>query len=941
MRPLRLIISGFGPYAGKNMELPMEALGESGLYLITGDTGAGKTTIFDAITFALYGQASGANREQSMFRSKYAAPDTPTEVELTFCHRGREYRVRRNPEYQRPAKRGNGMTSEKAAAELICPDGRVVTKIKDVDNAIHEILGIDYGQFSQIVMLAQGDFLKLLLAETKDRQKIFRDLFQTQYYQTLQLQIKDKWSELFGQCQDARRSVNQYIEGIICDAENVLSEEVTQAKAGEKMTTEVLKLLEQLLCEDTTAVEKKSEDLAKVQADLDQVSANLGKAEERKKAEQRLQILQDEEQEAKVLLEKLQQERIKVSHKQDRQDELRGEIARIDKELPEYDVLEDLKREQRNLTKELGQEESAEQQSREMREQSRQQVEAWKQEQTSLAHAGEIREQLLRKKAELEERQRQLQTLAGDYQSYQKLLKIRQEKQEEYHQVQLQAEALEKVYSQMNRAFLDGQAGILASRLSEGEACPVCGSTVHPQLAVVLDEVPTEQALEQAKQEKERAAGKAAGCSEEAGKISGQVAEWEIQLQKQLQSLDRQAQSVQGQEGPEIVFTKALSDGTVDIPRMIDTALSELIPMQTEVKAQIEAEEKRIQRRDTLARQLPEQEAGLQALETAIGQHRDRITQCKTRAQAVEEQMVRLTEKLPFESRQSAVEKQEKCTTELTSLVKEMESIDNAYQQAQQAMALREGQMKSLSEQLSQAEKIDQEEEVRKQTSLNQRRWQISEEIKRIHVRQAANQKVWENIQSKSEELEALEKEYQWVNALYQTVSGQIRGKERIMLETYIQTTYFDRIVRRANIRLMIMSDGQYELKRRTESESNRGQSGLELNVVDHYNGSERSVKTLSGGESFLASLSLALGLSDEVQSSAGGIQIDTMFVDEGFGSLDADALQQAYKALASLTDGHRLVGIISHVGELKEKIDNQIVVTKDKQGGSVAEVHV
>lgn len=941
MRPLRLIISGFGPYAGKNMELPMEALGESGLYLITGDTGAGKTTIFDAITFALYGQASGANREQYMFRSKYAAPDTPTEVELTFCHRGREYRVRRNPEYQRPAKRGNGMTSEKAAAELICPGGRVVTKIKDVDNAIHEILGIDYGQFSQIVMLAQGDFLKLLLAETKDRQKIFRDLFQTQYYQTLQLQIKDKWSELFGQCQDARRSVNQYIEGIICDAENVLSEEVAQAKAGEKMTAEVLNLLEQLLCEDTTAVEKKSKDLAKVQADLDQVSANLGKAEERKKAEQRLQILQDEEQEAKVLLEKLQQERIKVSHKKDRQEELRGEIARIDKELPEYDVLEDLKHEQRNLTKELEQEESAEQQSREMLEQSRQQVEAWKQEQTSLAHAGEIREQLLRKKAELEERQRQLQTLAGDYQSYQKLLKIRQEKQEEYHQVQMQAEALEKVYSQMNRAFLDGQAGILASRLSEGEACPVCGSTVHPQLAVVLDEVPTEQALEQAKQEKERAAGKAAGCSEEAGKISGQVAEWEIQLQKQLQSLDRQAQSVQGQEGPEIVFTKALSDGTVDIPLMIDTALSELIPMQTEVKAQIEAEEKRIQRRDTLARQLPEQEAGLQALETAIGQHRDRITQCKTRAQAVEEQMTRLTEKLFFESRQSAVEKQEECTTELTSLVKEMESIDNAYQQAQQAMALREGQMKSLSEQLSQAEKIDQEEEVRKQTSLNQRRWQISEEIKRIHVRQAANQKVWENIQSKSEELEALEKEYQWVNALYQTVSGQIRGKERIMLETYIQTTYFDRIVRRANIRLMIMSDGQYELKRRTEAESNRGQSGLELNVVDHYNGSERSVKTLSGGESFLASLSLALGLSDEVQSSAGGIQIDTMFVDEGFGSLDADALQQAYKALASLTDGHRLVGIISHVGELKEKIDNQIVVTKDKQGGSVAEVHV
>ena len=181
------------------------------------------------------------------------------------------------------------------------------------------------------------------------------------------------------------------------------------------------------------------------------------------------------------------------------------------------------------------------------------------------------------------------------------------------------------------------------------------------------------------------------------------------------------------------------------------------------------------------------------------------------------------------------------------------------------------------------------------------------------------------------------EKRYGYVSSLADTANGKLSGKEKIMLETYIQTTYFDRIIARANLRFMKMSDAQYELKRLEEASNNRSQSGLDLGVIDHYNGSQRSVKTLSGGESFMAALSLALGLSDEIQSSAGGIQIDTMFVDEGFGTLDSDSLELAYNALAGLTEGNRLVGIISHVSELKDKIDKQIVVTKEKSGGSNA----
>ena len=208
MRPIQLNISAFGPYAGR-VELNLDQLGTSGLYLITGDTGAGKTTIFDAITFALFGEASGNSRETSMLRSKYASPDTPTEVELTFAYGGKIYTVKRNPEYERPAKRGEGMTLQKADGQLIMPDGSVIAKLKDVNQKIKEILGVDRRQFSQIAMIAQGDFLKLLLADTKERQGIFREIFKTGYYQELQDRLKAESGSLGRQCEAAGSSVKQ------------------------------------------------------------------------------------------------------------------------------------------------------------------------------------------------------------------------------------------------------------------------------------------------------------------------------------------------------------------------------------------------------------------------------------------------------------------------------------------------------------------------------------------------------------------------------------------------------------------------------------------------------------------------------------------------------------------------------------------------------------
>ena len=282
---------------------------------------------------------------------------------------------------------------------------------------------------------------------------------------------------------------------------------------------------------------------------------------------------------------------------------------------------------------------------------------------------------------------------------------------------------------------------------------------------------------------------------------------------------------------------------------------------------------------------------------------------------------------------------------QISDRVKAMkEKLDKAEKEladAEKSFAEITGRIQQLQEQLRDRSGTDLEGEEDAKRALSMKKTGISQELKRVNVRIAANRTALENIRNKSRELAGLEKRWSWVRSLANTANGNISGKEKIMLETYVQMRCFDRILVRANTRLMVMTGGQYELVRRQVSENNRSKSGLELDVIDHYNGTRRSVKSLSGGESFKASLSLALGLSDEIQASAGGIRLDTMFVDEGFGSLDEESLQQAVRALAGLADGNRLVGIISHVSELKERIDRQIVVTKDRCNGSRVEIVV
>ena len=367
-------------------------------------------------------------------------------------------------------------------------------------------------------------------------------------------------------------------------------------------------------------------------------------------------------------------------------------------------------------------------------------------------------------------------------------------------------------------------------------------------------------------------------------------------------------------------------------------ALKETI---AELNMQIEKEQEKTWRKEQLDAQIPKQEQAARRLERENRELRERITSDRTKKQALEKQRQALGEKLHYGNKEEARQEKNAWISQLNCLQKAYSQAEEAYQQCFNRQTELKGRIDSLTEQLQHEELIHKEEELERQNQLTERKQKIKETEHMVRFRRSTNKNILANIQKRSKDLAVLEENYEWLSNLSDTINGDLNGKGKIMLETYIQTTYFDRIVRRANLRLMIMSGGQYEFKRFVGTISNRSQGGLELNVVDHYNGTERSVKTLSGGESFIASLSLALGLSEEIQSSAGGIQIDTMFVDEGFGSLDENALQQAYDALVSQTGDSRLVGIISHVSELKEKIDKKIVVTKEKSGGSRAEIQV
>lgn len=909
MRPLTLTLSAFGPYAGLTT-IPFDELGSSGLYLITGDTGAGKTFLFDAIVFALYGEASGSARETSMFRSKYAKEDAETYVTLRFLYHGDEYEITRQPEYMRSSKRGGGMTKNRAEATLTYPDGHVVTKYKDVTAAVVELLGIDRSQFTQIAMIAQGDFLRLLYAKTEERSGIFREIFHTRAYVFLQDKLKSESGALRIQCEEFIKSIEQYKAGILWEEEQI-------------PTPEELRTTEELLIELDTAMarqNRKAEELRLTIQETDEALAKnnrlIGAAQTRENMQEELDRTAEEITHLQPLLEPLHKKLDDLIQQKEQMEALKLQMFSEEEKLPAYDEAEHIKKELNETRQSLT---GKEQEYISHTEELRRRREDYARDLKRIEELQDVEVQLVQLEQRLEQHRRQSETwrkLMERVEETERLQKEMSEKQEKYRKTSSIHQEKKLLYEHMQQLYLDEQAGILSEQLADGMPCPVCGSLTHPKPAMRRDDAPDKSAVDNAKVQWEKSSREMQEASEAAGLVKG--------------AYERTARTIQDELKAEGIEVKE------DAARQLHDRLMQENQLSVELQEKLAKVRQLKSEKSTLSSKLSELESGIQAAEQLCREDEVKIADLNVKLRLAENKLRDKQGMLPYETKSGAVSRIKEKRGILERYVKDVKQAEDACQEKEGAYRNALQKKETLSSQLALHEQTQSLEELLEKqsrlTSLRNSRHQLKQQI--AH-RYETNRNICESIKRQSKELMETEKRWSMVRELSNTINGNLTGKDKIMLETYVQMQYFDRIIQRANTRFMVMSAGQYELKRSVQAENLKKQSGLELDVVDHHNGTERSVKTLSGGEAFLASLSLALGLSDEIQSTSGGISIDTMFVDEGFGSLDETALNQAMRALTGLTEGNRLVGIISHVSELQHRIDRKLVVTKDAASGS------
>lgn len=920
MRPVKLTISGFGPFADKT-EIDFAPFGKSGVYLICGDTGAGKTTIFDAICFALYGRPSGQYRDAGGLRSKYADAETKTFVELTFEYSGKEYTVLRNPEYERPKKRGEGITKEKADALLTFPDGHMISSKNEVDSAVSEIMGMDSAQFGQIAMIAQGDFARLLNAPTDERMKIFRKIFNTYPYKTLQDELKRIYLEVSNELEACAQSMEQYVRGIMCSEESAFYGELERAKNGELSADEILKLLQGLIDEDEgkdreeelliKELDEKNEDLAK----------RLSAAEETEKIKKSLKDNSEKFENVQKLLKKAECDLEAEKERYKNVSAFNGKIAALENELPEYEELDEKNDEARALDRKILKLTADKNKAEEDCALITSKLEKEKEELKSLGDLELERERLEKQKEEISKAEKQITSFEEELASYESLKAEYESKKDDYIKAAENAAEIRGAYEQMNKAFLDAQAGVIAKTLVPGKPCPVCGSCEHPEVARMPDEAPNEEELKTQKALFEEAREKESSLSRDAGVLKGSLDEKKAKL---------------ASDAKEILAAGGLDD----TDGLVLKEKQKTQGLLSENKEKLKELKKKEKRKKALDDGIPEKEKDAAKLKDKIISYEKDILEDRTKKEEALKRAGRLKEKLAFGTQKEARDAISELEVQRDGLKEAYEAAAAEYNRLDKEAAALKSLTEDAKESLKGRKDEDKDELSGQKDSLLRKREEGLGLSKQIASRLGANKAAFEDISKCSKKFSGLEERCLYIKPLSDTASGFVAGKQKLQLETFVQITYFDRILSKANVRFMVMSEGRYELKRIKASDG-RSQSGLDLGIIDHYNGSERSVKTLSGGETFLASLSLALGLSDEVQSRAGGISLDALFIDEGFGSLDPNTLRLAMRALDSLAGHERVIGMISHVEELKEKIDRQIVVTKGSDGRSRIEIVV
>ena len=923
MKPLKLTMSAFGSYAGKNV---IDFTGQQqGIFLITGDTGAGKTTIFDAITYALYNQTSGGERNGNMMRSQYAKPETETYVELEFLYRGQTYCVRRNPDYKITKTLKNGKIREQKvphSVELTLPDGTVFPEKKNATDAkIIEILGLTVDQFSQIVMIAQGDFLKLLYTKSDERKMIFSKLFRTDIYWKIQENLRRKSMEMDERIQENDRAFEQEKSRIIPLPE---SEELPLDELVERLRERLKDALkEQNLrranVEELNKKITKYEEINKLFVSLEKIRQTGKELEARQvESKERRQQIENALKADKVLVAEQQNLRQQQAVEQSVQAiEKMEETLTNNQEMFETlnTQLQEVEAEQKREAADIQKKMLALEQSfpsyealQNARSEEQQAKKAWEDiEKTS--------EESFHKKeagiAALKEQQKQQEQVV-------------EQTKKNWEQTSLSASESAKHYEHMYEAFLKEQAGILAENLSAGCPCPVCGSTVHPDPAKLSDHAVTELEVEQAK--KTRAA------AEEKRDLAYAAFEAEkTEKQKLAQAVEKEeadfvlAQTIAKQQ------RKEAEQNYVSLQKIAEQIREKLVyPSLAEAKKQyaamqkaLAAAEQEIERKRQKVSELAEAMNTLKGQKLAEEENQKTV---KKLAVKTEKEYAKLLEKSGFISEETyhLAILPERSRLKLEREEKEYES-QCLKQQSEQKLLEKQVNGKTYTDTTELNEQLKAEKQALKEAEKT---------YMELHTAYENDRSVLQNCAVYLEKGKKLESEDQVIKSLSKTANGRLSGSAKIDFETYIQRQYFKQIIHEANKRLLTMSNHQFILKLKEEANTGRKTNeGLDLSVYSLVTDSERDVKTLSGGESFLAALAMALGLSDIVERSAGAIHPDMMFIDEGFGSLDAQSRQQAIEVLAELAGDSRMVGIISHVTELKEQIDRKLVVSRTDKG--------
>lgn len=1054
MKPIKLVISAIGPYAGRVPEIEFDAFEEKGLFLISGDTGAGKTTIFDAICFALYGTTSGAYRDEKNLRSEYAKDSDQSYVDFYFSHQGREFHVWRQPSYERQKQRGSGVITEKEKA-IFYEEGQMpIEGLTQVNNAVKELLHIDEKQFKQIVMIAQGEFWSLLNAKTDQRTEILRTIFLTNGYKNIEYKLKDRMDASYKIKANAENSIIQHLQDVSASEDDALFDELEELKyrAGRSASTwnleEILEVMERLFLSDEERLTRMKADLENAEAELKKNNDELALAktnnsliERRDKLEKEKEKLEQRRAEIEGIIQLLGRqkkasrsvkpsydawtgkckavdltgEQIKTAEAnldaakaalkqaedvwdaakklEPEADRLKQTINRINDEEQKYQQKEELEgklKELEECNKKISAEEAAlktdEKALKEKIKALAETVKDLKDRPEELMAANNENEKLTALLTNLNtiidnripERENRQKTLLAKQRAF---LKARGK----YEEVSSRREEAERILE-------NSRAGILAEKLVEGEKCPVCGSVHHPEPAKLTEAFISEDDLKELQEKEAELQEKKNSANTEAETAKTSLGEFEGQLR--ISILD-----------------------CVESPFLnMDTekeSVEELIEAIKEAKTQIETmlkeSNKKCNALDADCRKLKKVE---QELEIAQGDEIEKLHSKKEKLDANRQKnsqeltetgaTLKTLENLYFSDWKTAVKERKQAEAKKNRILDDILKAEEKKKKDDNNVVAAQSKLKTLYDGLNQQKKdeealrrkLDQEVSANGFSSVEEMlRYVVSEEditssdkvvneygqavatnekqlldaradaegkklidievLKTVCDEQNANvnliRKNYNNSESRismnkekqksilgrREELEKARKENEISQRLYHLVRGTT-GNGKITLEQYIQAAGFDGIIAAANRRLLPMSDGQYELYRREDSLGKKSNNFLDLEVLDNYTGHRRPVGNLSGGESFKASLSLALGLSDTVSSNLGGIQMDALFVDEGFGTLDRKSIDSAMEILINLTGSNKLVGVISHREELVENIPQQIKVRKTKDGSYI-----